>query len=69
MAFDKNIHDNGKIAMALIALCHVRSWDETHSERVIVCLFILSPVYTIIIPILREVIEKSKKKETGYSLF
>jgi hypothetical protein len=31
------------MAMALIALCHVRSWDETHSERVIVWLFMIIP--------------------------
>lgn len=49
-----------KMAMELTTFCQVRSWDETHSERVIVWLFIISLVYVIVISIVREVIGKSK---------
>ena len=49
-----------KMAIELITFCQVRSWDETHSERVIVWLVMISLIYAIVISIVRDVIGKSK---------
>lgn len=49
-----------KMVMELTTFCQVRSWDKTHSERGIVWLVMISLIYAIVIPIVRNVIGKSK---------
>lgn len=49
-----------KMAMELTTFCQVRSWDKTHSERGIVWLVMISLIYAIVIPIVRNVIRKIK---------